>query len=154
MSKSVRPEVPRHADPWSFRPRAGHVGAPAADLRGQSLPIAYYRRNGVLACSNSEDVSVRVHAPVPQLRSSVAELRRRQSACFARYRMGGCCTAVELWTIEALWFGGVSLRDLARRDGVSAAAISDRIARLMHKAPEFWNWWRLKHRTRRRADVW
>lgn len=66
----------------------------------------------------------------------------------ARYRLAGWCTPIELATIEALWFDEISLRELARRDGVTAAAIGARIAGLMRKAPEFYRWWRLKNRLR------
>ncbi len=79
----------------------------------------------------------------------LAELHRRVAATVAKYRLAGWCTAIEIATIEALWCQGKSLRDLARRDGVSAAAIGARIEGLQRKAPEFYRWWRLKHSNRR-----
>jgi hypothetical protein len=95
------------------------------------------------------EVSATVVSERQAQRSSLVHLRRRQSATFARYRLTAWCTEVELSTIKALWFEGLSLRQLANRDRVSPAAVGDRIARLRYKAPEFWNWWRLKHYSRR-----
>ena len=73
---------------------------------------------------------------------------RHRSGIVARYRNTGECTAIELRTIERLWFDGLGLRGLARRENVSPAAISARIANLSRKAPEFATWWRIKNRRR------
>jgi hypothetical protein len=117
------------------------------------MSLRFYRRGGVpvFAVPVHEPSSLPIHDPRcrPQ-RSSLAALRRRKAATFARYRLAGWCTAVEVSTIDALWFEGVSLRQLAKRERVSPAAISDRIAGLRYKTPEFWNWWRLKNYTRQR----
>lgn len=56
----------------------------------------------------------------------------------------------ELRTIEALWQKGMSLRTHAREEGVTPQAIEDRIHRMKERAPRFWNWWRLKNRSRQR----
>lgn len=82
-------------------------------------------------------------------RSMLVELRRRVSATVARYRLEKWCTPIELATIDALWCQGLCLRQVARCDGVSPAAIGARIEGLARKAPEFYRWWRLKHRARR-----
>ena len=79
------------------------------------------------------------------------ELHRRVSATVSRYRQAGWCTTTELRTIEALWLDGISLREFARRQAVSAAAIGARIEGLARKAPEFYRWWLLKNRSRRRV---
>lgn len=86
----------------------------------------------------------------PPERSMLAELSRRVSAEVARYRMSKLFSLKELTTIEALWIEGISLRALARREGVAAQAIETRIERLKDRAPRFYRWWRLKNRTRAR----
>jgi hypothetical protein len=148
-------KLPRYADPWSFRDHPS-LSSAAADLNGQPTQVRFYRRGGVLACTappNELVPSPVPDSPCPPQRSSLTTLRRRKAATFARYRQAGWCTAVELSTIDALWFEGVTLRQLAKREGVSPAAISDRIVRLSHKAQEFSNWWRLKNHTRQRLPV-
>jgi hypothetical protein len=144
---SVRPRN-RFADPWSFR-RAEPIEH-AAGLDGRPLDGSTVRRGGRL-----------VHVPsvpdplVPQPlnrpeRSMLAELWRRVAGEIARYRMSGLFSLKELRTIEALWLEGISLRALARREGVAAQAVEDRIERLKNRAPRFYLWWRLKNRTRAR----
>ena len=123
----------RFADPWSFRDRSCRFLEPVADQHGRPMSLRFYRRGGVLVCA--APLNEPSPPPVPDSRrrpqrSSLAALRRRKAATFARYRLAGWCTAVELSTIDALWFEGVSLRQLAKREGVSPAAISDRIAGL------------------------
>ena len=80
----------------------------------------------------------------------LASLRRRVAAEVAKYRMSGLFSPKEIRTIDALWQDGMSLRELARREGVAAQAIEARIVRLNERAPRFYLWWRLKHRTRAR----
>ncbi len=57
---------------------------------------------------------------------------------------------MELRRIEALWIEQISLRELARREGVRPQAISETINALANKAPEFYRWWRLKNLSRQR----
>lgn len=86
----------------------------------------------------------------------LAELRRLVAKTIARYRNEGQCTPAQLRMIELMWVDGVGLREIARRDGVSPQAISWRIWHLRSRAPEFWNWWRLKNASRqngRRAGL-
>lgn len=148
-----QPRIPRFADPWRFRERSQRSEA-VADFSGRPIQPRFYRRGGVstYATVADETPSKPGSGSGVRTRSSAADLRRRQSAAFALYRCDGWCTAVELATIEALWFEGLSLRGLARRDKVSPAAISDRISGLRHKAPHFWNWWRAKNQGRRGAS--
>jgi hypothetical protein len=136
---------PRFADPWRFRIVQTRPVS-FASIDGRSLEVSCFRRGGcpywqVAPTSRPSDT-----------RSLLTDLRRRVSATFARYRSSEICTKAELRTIEALWIEGLSLRALARRDRVTPTAVADRISRLERKAPEFWNWWRLKHRRRRRCE--
>jgi hypothetical protein len=84
------------------------------------------------------------------MRSMLADLRRRVAAELSQYRTSGLFTPKEIDLIEKLW-SGVALRAYARQEGVSAAAIEDRILRIRMRAVRFYTWWRLKHRTRRRG---
>jgi hypothetical protein len=141
--------VPRFADPWRFRkspplPREVPVGPD-----GTPLMLTYVRHNGVWR--TVPRAPQRSSRPRPPVRSLLHELRRRKSATFSRYRASGWFTPTELATTEALWFEGLSLRALARREGVAPSAISTRLAGLFHKAPEFSRWWRLKHTMFRRS---
>lgn len=86
----------------------------------------------------------------PRDSSMLPELLRRVSAEISRYRMSGVYSPKELRTIEALWAAGLSLREFARREGVTAQAIELRVRGLKDRAPRFWLWWRLKHRLRAR----
>jgi hypothetical protein len=152
-NKMKRAAAPRYADPWSFRCLSSGSFQPAADLLGRPLLSRCYRRGGcleVVSLGSEPHPANHLESDQTPQRSSLAALRRRQSATFTRYRLARWCTVIELSTIEALWFEGVSLRDLARREGVSPAAISSRIAGLSHKAPEFANWWRLKNSAHQR----
>jgi hypothetical protein len=108
-----------------------------------------YRRGGVLAVGLSLDIEIITDdQPDSDLTAWVA---RHRSAALARYRNAGQCTEIELRTIEQLWLRGVGLRALARCEGVTPSAISERIAGLgAHKAPEFTNYWKLKNRRRRK----
>jgi len=149
-------KTPRFADPWSLRDCSCRCLESTADQHGRPTHLRFYRRGGILVCAAPLDELTPLPVPGSRRRpngSSLAVLRRRKAATFARYRLAGWCTAVELSTIDALWFEGVSLRQLSKREGVSPAAISDRIAGLRRKAPEFANWWRLKHYTRQRRRL-
>lgn len=154
FSPSDHSGLPRFADPWSFRIRMRVGPDGVAELHGRPASLAEYRRGGhpayrvIPAPSSDADSGDQQEA----LTTSGQQLRRRQAAAFARYRLDGLCSPAVLRTIEGLWFEELSLREVARREGVSPAAISDRVSRLRFKTPEFWLWWRLRHRTRRRRD--
>ena len=73
-----------------------------------------------------------------------------------RYEATDAFTAVEIRTIKALWLDGLSLRQLAGHEGVTAEAVRNRIEGNRHgqggvknKAPEFYRWWAFKNRSRR-----
>lgn len=135
------------SNPWSFRAPSRLV--PSADLAGRRICPRECRRNGMainaVVYLNLSDEP----ANYDRERSMLVELRRRVSATIARYRLAGWCSPTELRTIEALWQNGMTLRALARRDGLAPAAIGARIEGLHSKAPEFYRWWLLKNRTRR-----
>lgn len=142
----ARQRTHRFADPWRFRSISRRAEG-VASLYGHAIESRIVRRGGVLVAvvphhlvDIDEDESER---PEEQ-KSSMCVLRRRQSAAFSRYRRQAWCTAIELRTIEAMWFGGLGTRQLARLEGVSPAAISDRVAGLWSKAPEFARWYRLR----------
>jgi hypothetical protein len=105
------------SDPWSFRRveplvrRAGFDGRP---LDGSTV-----RWNGrlVYVVSRADPMSLQsVDRPE---RSMLVELWRRVSAEIAKYRTSDLFSPTELRTIEALWLEGVSLRALARREGLA-----------------------------------
>lgn len=140
--------LPRYANPWSFRPLESIEHS--AGLDGRPIGETPVRRGGRLVnAPGAWDPSIGRPTGGP-VRSMLAELRRRVSAEVARYRMSGLFSDKELKTIEALWLDGRPLRVLARLDGVTAQAIGDRIERVKNRAPRFYAWWRLKHRTRAR----
>jgi hypothetical protein len=136
----------RFADPWGFR-RTSRRPERIAGLRGDSIESRIVRRGGVLVDivpHHLVDAGEEGPQEPKETKSAMRVLRRRQSAAFSRYRRAGWCTSIELRTIEAMWFGGFGTRELARAEGVSPAAISDRVARLRFKSPEFWRWARLR----------
>ena len=148
-------KVPKYSNPWGLL-RVGKGIEPMADLHGRPLQPRVYRRGGLRAVvallSDATDIEPGQEIE-PRPRDSAAWLRRRQSATFSRYRRDQRCTPIELRTIEALWFAGLALREVARREGVSPTAIAQRITGLQRKAPEFWNWWRLKNAAKRRRSA-
>ena len=138
-------KTPRFADPWGFH-RTHRPPEPIAGHDGRRVEMAVFSRGRVLAfrAAGSEE------SETPSEPILLPSLLRRVSAVVARYRNEAWCTDAQLRTIESLWVEGLSLRELARREGVAPAAIEARINGLHTKAPEFYRWWRLKHRTRRR----
>lgn len=142
-----RAPLPLFADPWRFRD-TGIRTELVAGLSGEAVSGRRYCRGGRWVVAVMVDAEVTRESP--PARSMLKDLLRRKSATMARYRNAGICTAIELITIEALWFGDLSLRALARHDGVTPAAIEARISGLARKAPEFVHWWQLKNRCRRR----
>jgi hypothetical protein len=143
----------RFADPWSFRRNSTVRREAIADLRGRPVATRSFRRGGIsMHCAIPSDVELEtnhgIFIPTGE-RSMLVELRRRVSATVARYRLEKWCTPTELATINALWCRGLRLRQLARHDGVTPSAIVTRVEGLARKAPEFYRWWRLKHRARR-----
>jgi predicted DNA-binding protein YlxM (UPF0122 family) len=65
----------------------------------------------------------------------------------------GNFTLTQLHTIRLLLIDQLSLREVARREGVTPAAISDRIESLREKAPKFYRWWIARHVIRRHAAL-
>ena len=146
LSSMSRRSCPRYADPWRFR-KGVNWSEPAADLRGRPLSPKWIRRGMVTEPVLPNDVAFVATPRESEQRSIQQDLvrcRRRQSAAFSRYRREKLCTAKDLRTIQSMWFDGLGLRGVARLEGVSPAAVADRIARLKLKAPEFWRWCRLR----------
>jgi hypothetical protein len=154
VSHSYARSSVRFADPWRFRNSTARI-EPMADLHGRPVEYcAFFRRGGVpmLACAadvSGERSTERDISTTPA--ETGRQLRRRRSVMMARYRLHGRCTTIELNTIESLWIRHLSLRRLARLEGVTPAAIGARLRGLAPKAPEFYRWWRLRHHTRIQA---
>jgi hypothetical protein len=124
----------------------------AADHGGRRVETCRYRQNGRVRLSfrefgHTESAVEQAQAPDP---SQLSRLRRLVSAEISRYRLSGLFSEKELRTIEALWTEGIALREHARREGVSAQAVEERIRGLRYRAVRFWRWWRLKNRMRAR----
>lgn len=73
-------------------------------------------------------------------------LRRRVLAQIASYQMSGLFSPKQLRTIQALWLERLSLRELARQEGVTVYAMSSRIQRLKNRAARFYSWWCRRNR--------
>lgn len=140
-----RARVRQFTNPWQCYQRSA-PSEPLADLFGRPLELSAYRRGG-RRVTVWQDVSSTTTPSRPE-QSRLRALLRRKAAVMATYRNHEECTAIEISTIEALWYDGLSLRSLARRDGVSAAAIETRLHSISKKAPEFFRWWRLKQQHR------
>ena len=88
---------------------------------------------------------------IPSSLSRFVPIYRYHAAVFARYCKEGRLSPKQLHTIEALYIDGMSLRELAKLDGVKPQAISDRINSLATRAIEFYRWWRQLHESRTRS---
>ena len=108
-----------------------------------------YRRGGqrVVAWREGE-----VTDSIPSCLSRYVDLYRHHALVFKRYEDERRCSPRQLRTIEGLYIEGLSLRELARREGVAPQAISARINSLANKAPQFCRWWRLVTGRRRRRN--
>lgn len=74
-----------------------------------------------------------------------------------RYQHSGRFSDKELRVLFWLWLEGRGLREVARMEGVKPETLRQRIEGNKHghgglkkKAPEFYRWWKFKHRNRRR----
>jgi hypothetical protein len=121
---------------------------PACDIYGRPLAVTC-RWNGRACYARTPEWQRHDRLSTPE-RSMLAELRRLVAAEIARYRLDGSLSAKELRTVEALWRGGQTLREHARREGVSPQAIEARIHGMRTRAVRFWRWWRRKHLMRGR----
>lgn len=139
--------VPRFSDPWCCQGRR-RSNAYVADRLGRRVPTNPMRRGGVWLEVPADLETSMEENPEAAEPSRLAELRRRVAKTIARYRNEGRCTAAQLRMIELMWVDGIGLREMGRRDGVAPQAISWRIWSLRSRAPEFWNWWRLKNLNR------
>lgn len=113
-----------------------------ADLWGHELPaVRTYRKRKLF---QTEELESKLPGDLPSV------VRRRVAATIATYRTSGLLSAKELGTIEGLWLKGMSLSELARREGVHPQTINRRVKRLRIRAPLFFRWWQMKKRSRTR----
>jgi hypothetical protein len=139
----------RHDNRVTFRFRAAH----GAD--GTRHDVSHFKRNGrrqvdVAHVPDFIDETARERERVEKYWAA-RRLRRQKANLLERYRREGQCTLTQLETIKALLLDGLSLQEHARRERVSPAAISSRIARLEKTASVFHRWWTACHRARRDA---
>ena len=116
---------------------------------GLRATSGYYKHNG-RRCFASDD-SLEGPAPPRSCLSIFVDRYRHDYNLFRRYCAEGRCTPKQLHTIECLLIEGLSLRELAKLDGVSPQSITARIAGLAGRAPEFCRWWRRLHASRARS---
>jgi len=108
--------------------------------------LSEYRHNGRRHFRSEHEHE----ASVPSSLSQYVPLYRHHAAVFARYCSEGRLSPKQLHTIEALYIDGLSLRELAKLDGVAPQAISDRINAMATRAIEFYRWWRQSNLSRQR----
>lgn len=144
---------------YAFRPKSADPSY-VANLYGQQRQVLAYKRGRehALCCRDLDERHVTTdayhdpHHIKSRLRVLIAET-------IARYAASKVLTDTELRTIHALWVDDLSLREVARREGVSAEAIRQRIegshgsAGIRKKALEFYQWWSFKNRMRRKKGV-
>jgi hypothetical protein len=140
MSKHQTPFVQIVAD-LNGKPRSVYI------LRcGVLVPIA----NNDFARSISPDRSANDNRSRESL---VRELWIRVVATYLRWVRSGDLTLTQLRTIRLLLLDRLPLREVARRERVSAAAIHERVESVRDKAPEFHRWWTTKNAIRRHAAL-
>lgn len=133
-------------------PRRSRRLIPAADAKGRPIYLPIIRHGGKAIYGATIPCPLAEPPAEPLERSRLPALRRRVSAELARYRASGLFSTKELRTIEALWIEGLSLREHARREGVTPQAIEVRIHAMRQRAVRFWHWWRLKNQMRARRS--
>lgn len=139
----------------SHSPNLSHV----ADLYGHIRQVAPYKRGCDQAADFRDlDVLEPLDGPEPDPAAIRLQLRQAITDALARYKAEKLVTDTQLRTIRALWLGGLTLREIARREGVSVEAVRARIegshgnGGVAGKAPEFYQWWSFKNRRRRRKE--
>ena len=88
---------------------------------------------------------------IPSSLSRYVPIYRHHAAVFARYCAEGRLSPKQLHTIECLYIDGMTLRELAKLDGVAPQAISDRINAMATRAIEFYRWWRKSNSSHQRS---
>lgn len=134
--------------------RRSVVQTAVADLYGRPHDVYLSGRGVASRVAFDEDLSdSEEQADALSHTERVARILAAVIDTFNEWTASGHFTLVQLRTIRMLLLEGRSLRDVARREGVSAAAISARIIGLHDKAPQFMTWWSLRHARRRLAAL-
>lgn len=130
-----------------------------ADLFGRPRQVSSYRwstRTSAGFRDLDEATEPSPDEPCPE--ATRAWLREQISGVLNRYQSGGNFSEIELRTIRALWLDGLSLRQFAKSEGVTAEAVRARIegnrkgqGGIKRKAPQFYRWWAFKQRRRRKG---
>ena len=126
-----------------------------AGPNGRPLPLTPYKRGGTpllfvgrsLAPGSAEPEVMRPSKL--RTREQIRAIVRRVIArLMRRYRSEGRCDERELRIIESL-FDGVKLREVARRERLTAARVSQIVNNLASRATEFYRWWHRLNLSRR-----
>lgn len=146
---------------YAFRKSRSSAPVQVADLFGAPRQVPIFQR-GAEICAIFGDLSEPDEPPPdePAPAAVRAFIRNRIEETIRGYEFSGRFTQVEIRTIRALWQEGLSLRALARQDGVAAQAVQSRIegnrkgqGGIRRKAPEFYRWWAFTNRSRRQRHV-
>jgi|SRR5581483_2786162 len=133
------------------------------DLHGHHRRVGVYHRKGQGLSADFRNFDERTagkaiaceHAFPP--RGLSPYILGRIRALITGYAQSGRFTDIEIQTIDALLYEGLSLRELASREGVTDEAIRARLigrrgrGGLLKKAPEFAKWWRFACSWRKRG---
>lgn len=112
-----------------------------------SASLREYRHNGQRRFRSTNEHGT----SVPSSLSCYVPIYRHHAAVFARYCAEGRLSPKQLHTIECLYIDGMSLRELAKLDGVAPQAISSRIDAMATRAIEFYRWWRHANSSHQRS---
>jgi hypothetical protein len=107
----------------------------------------------VLTASTFDEPPVEIPLDGPSREEVVVEIWAAVLHTYQGWVDSGRFTLTELRTIRVLLLEGRSLREFARREQVTPAAISCRIDGLEFKAPQFFRWWAATHRRRRQPHA-
>lgn len=140
------PRNPRGYRAW--RHRSDKV-EPAAGQDGRPISGAIIRRNGrtQFVC-NFTDV---LDTPIEEVAepSRLSELQRRFAKVRAQYRLSGDYSDLEK-AIMDFAFDGLSLSAVGKRIGMERQGVWYHVQQLLPRALAFRNFWRYKHRMKRR----
>jgi hypothetical protein len=135
-----------------------------ADLRGTHRRVGAYRRKGQGLTGDFRNFDEAVDAVGPRgtlqsfpPRGLSPYILGRIRGLLTNYEQSGRFSAIELHTMHALLYEGLSLRELGSREGVTYQAVLARLVGrgsrggLLKKAPEFAQWWRFAGSWRKRG---
>lgn len=127
-----------------------------ADLYGRPQSVTCYRQGGVGRFGLPVVDDPEPQEPWGSLRTTPDELELYEIVVVMERSRTEGRTEKQLRTIRALWLERITLREHARREGVSSAAIHARVAGsrgaggLLKLVPEFGAFWIARHAGRRR----